>query len=78
MCALLDVQLQLRSNDASRLFERSKQLLQSILPFETADEPFDDPILFRRIGSNELLRQTIMPTGLPKPATLEGEAVIAS
>ena len=38
---------------------------------------FDDPILFRRIRCDELLRQPIVPTGLPEPPTLEDQAVIA-
>ena len=77
MRALLVVPLHPVSDDASCLVKRLERLLPDALFFETAEEPFDDPILFRRIRCDELLRQPIVPTGLPEPPTLEDQAVIA-
>ena len=78
MPALLVVPLHPLSNDASRVLKRLKHVLPGTFFFETAEEPFNDPILSRRIRSNELLHQTIIAIGLPKPLTLEDQAVIAS
>ena len=77
MRALLVVPLHPVPDDASCLVKRLERLLPDALFFETAEEPFDDPILFRRIRCDELLRQPIIPTGLAKPPTLEDEAVVA-
>lgn len=43
------------SNGPPRLVKRLERMLPDTLFFETSKEPFDDPVLFRRIGCNELL-----------------------
>ena len=54
MRALLVVPLHPVPDDASCLVKRLERLLPDALFFETAEEPFDDPILFRRIRRDEL------------------------
>ncbi len=49
------VPVDLVSNDPPRLVKRLERMLPDTLFFETSKEPFDDPVLFRRIGCNELL-----------------------
>jgi hypothetical protein len=43
----------------------------------TPKKLLDHPILFRRIGRDELLLQAIVATGVPGPPTLEDQAVVA-
>lgn len=78
MRALLVVPLHPRPNDAPRLLECPKYVLLDALLLQTAEEPLDDPILFRCIRRDELLLQPIVPTGVPKPPTLKDQAVIAA
>ena len=76
MRVLLVVPLHPVPNDPPRVVERLKHVLPDTLFFETPEEPFDDPILFRRIGRDELLLEAIVPAGLPKAATLKDQAVV--
>lgn len=64
------------SNDTSRVRERPKHVLPDAFFLETAEEPFNDPSLFRRIRRDELLLQPIISTGLPKPPTLEDQSIV--
>ena len=66
------------SNDPPRLLKRLERVLPDALFFETPKKPFNHPILFRRIGRDELLLQPIVSTGLAKPTTLEHQPVIAA
>lgn len=43
------------------------------LLFETLKEPFNDAVLFRRGGRDELLLQPIIVTSLPEPVTLKDQ-----
>lgn len=65
-------------NDPPRLFESLKHVLPDTLFFETPKEPLDDPILRRRIGGDELLLESIIPTGLPKSPTLEVQPIVTA
>ena len=65
------------SNDAARVVERLKHVLPDTVFFETAEEPFDNPILFRRIGRDELLLQPIVPTRLPEALALKDQPIVA-
>lgn len=47
-----------------------KVMLPDAFLFETAEEPFDGVVLFRRIRRDEFLRQTIVAKGRPEPAAL--------
>ena len=50
-------------DDPSRFVERLKDVLPDTLFFETAKEPFNDPVLFRRIGE-------LPPFVTPRPTKL--------
>jgi hypothetical protein len=63
-------------NDPPCLLKCLKDVLPDTLFFETPKEPFDDPILFRRIRRDELLCQPIIPTGLPKATTLKDQPIV--
>ena len=65
-------------NDPPRLLERLKPMLSDTFLFETPKEPFNDPILFRRIRRDELLLQPIVSTGLSKSPTLEDQPIVAA
>src|SRR5262245_62575692 len=51
-----------------------REVLEDVLPdtlfLETAEEALDDPVLFRRVGRDELLAHAIVPTGRPEAPTL--------
>jgi hypothetical protein len=64
-------------DDLSRLVESLKHLLSDALFFETPKEPFNDPVLFRRIGRDECLLQPMIPTRLSELTTLEDQAIVA-
>jgi hypothetical protein len=53
-------------------------MLPDTLFFETPKKPLNDPVLFRRIGRNELLLQTVVSTRLAKSATLKDQAIVAT
>ena len=58
------------------LRKAGKPVLPHALLLEAAEEPLDDPILLRRVGRDELLMQSVVATGCPKPPTLEDKPVI--
>ena len=64
-------------NDPPRLLKRLERVLPDALLLQTPKEPFNDPVLFRRIGRNEFLVQAIVATGLPKPPTLKDQPIVA-
>ncbi len=78
MRALFVVPPQPVSNDPPRLLKRLKAMLPDTFLFEAPKEPFDDPILFRRVRRDELLLQPIVPTDLPKPTALNDQAIVAA
>ena len=78
MRALFVVAPQPVSNDPPRLLKHLERVLPDIFLFETPKEPFDDPILFRRVWRDELLLQPIVPTGLPEPMALKDQAIVAA
>jgi hypothetical protein len=78
MRALVVVPLDPVPNDLPRLLKRLERVLPDTLLFQTPKEPFDQPILLRRIGRNELLLQPIVSTGLPKLTTLEDQPIVAA
>lgn len=78
MGPFLVVPVQPVPNDSSRLLERLERVLPDTLLLQASKEPLNDPILFRRIGRDELLLQPIVSTGLAKSATLENQPVIAA
>ena len=65
-------------NDPPRLLKRLERVLPDTLVFQTSKEPLNHPILFERIGRDQLLLQPIASTGLAKSATLENQPVIAA
>ena len=78
MRALFVVPPQPVPNDPPRLLERLKPMLPDTFLFETPKEPFNDPILFRRIRRDELLLQPIVSTGLSKSPTLDDQPIVAA
>src|SRR5438105_12295680 len=65
-------------NDPPRLLERLKLVLPDTLFFETPKEPFDDPVLLRRVRGDELLRQPIVSAGLAESPTLKDQPIVAA
>ena len=61
---------------------RASSSLKYMLPdtffFETAKEPLDQDVLFRRIGRDEFLPYLIVPPGLPKAPALKDQSIIAA
>jgi len=78
MRPLLVVPLQPVPNDSSGLLEGLKHVLPNTLFFETAKEPFDHPVLLRRVGRDEFLLEAIVSTGLSKSTALEDQPIVAS
>lgn len=78
MRALFVVPPQPVSNDPPRLLKRLERVLPDTFLFETPKEPFDNPILFRRVRRDELLLQPIVPTGLSQSPTLEDQPIVAA
>jgi hypothetical protein len=66
------------SDRSLRLSEVVKAMLPDTLLLQTAEESLDDPVLLRRIGRDELLRQPIVPTSSPESPALEDQPVVAS
>lgn len=64
--------------DPPRLLKGLERVLPNTLLFQTPKEPFDHPVLRRRVGRNELLLQAIAATRLPEPPTPEDQTVVAS
>src|SRR5262249_27889949 len=48
------------------------------LLFYAAEEPLDDPVLLRRVGSDELLGEPIVPARRPKPPALIDQAIVGA
>lgn len=78
MRPLLVVPLHPVPNDPSGLLECLKHVLPDTLFFETAKEPFNHPVLLRRVGRDEFLLQSIVATGLSKSTALKDQPVVAS
>jgi hypothetical protein len=76
MGTLLVVPLQPVPNDSPRILEIREQVLPDTLFLETAEEPFKEPILFRRAGRDELLLQALLAIGLPKAEILKDEPIV--
>ena len=59
-----------------------RKILKLMLPhaflFETAEEPFDDAILFRCVRRDEFLRKPIIATGSPEPAALKDQPIVTT
>jgi hypothetical protein len=66
------------ANDSPGVLKCLKRVLPDTFLLETAKEPFDDPVLFWRIGRDEFLLQPIVSTGLAKSAFLENQPVITA
>ena len=78
MRAFLVVPLEPLPNDPSRLLKCLERMLPHTFLLETPKEPLDDPVLFGRIGRDELLLELIVATGLTEPTTLKDEAIVAA
>jgi hypothetical protein len=76
MRALLIVPAHPCMNSLPGFLEAAKSRLPDALLFETPKEPFNEPILLRRVRGNKLLRQTIISTGLAKAAALKNQPVV--
>ena len=61
-----------------RLNEIFETMLPDTLLFQAAKESLNDPVLFGRIGSDELLCQSIIPAGRSEPPALEDQPVVTS
>ncbi len=72
------VPLQPVPDDPTRLLKCLERMLPDTLFFQPPKEPFDHPVLLQCIRRNELLLQTVVPTGLPKPATLENQPIVTA
>ena len=57
--------------------EIPEDVLPDALFVEAAEEPLDEPVRLRRVGREELLAQSIVPTGRPESATLVDHAIVA-
>lgn len=53
-------------------------MLPDTLFFEASKEPFDHPILLRRIRRDEFLLELVVATGLPKQPTLEDQPIVTA
>src|SRR5574337_241344 len=78
MRPLLVVPLHPVPNDPSGRLECLKHVLPDTLFFETAKEPFNNPVLLRRVGRDEFLLQPIVSTSLPKALALEDQPIVAA
>jgi hypothetical protein len=78
MGPLMVVPLQPVPNDPARFLKRLKRVLPDTLLLETPKESLNDSILLRRVGRDELLLQSVVATGLPKPTTLKDQAIVAA
>lgn len=65
------------ADNAPCVLEGLKRMLPDALFFETPKKPLDDAVLFRGIGCNEFLLQSIIAAGLSKPPTLKDQAIVA-
>jgi hypothetical protein len=66
MWTLVVAPLNLVTNDQLRLIKCLERVLPDTLFLEISKEPFNDPVLMRCVGCNELLLQPIVTTGLPE------------
>lgn len=66
------------ANCPTRLLNCLERVLPDTLFFQTPKGPFDHPGLLRCIRRNELLLQTVVPTGLPKPAALANQSIVTA
>ena len=78
MRAIVVVPLHPVPDDSPRFLKRLERVLPDALFFETAKEPFDDPVLLRRVRGHECVVQPIVPTRLPKLTALEDQAVVTA
>ena len=59
-------------------YERVELVLPHTLLLQRAKPALDQPILFRCIRRNKLLRQPIKPAGIVKPPTLKDQAIVTA
>ena len=71
MGAFFVVPLPPRLNSPVRLVKTGKAVLPDTFLFETPKEPFNQPVLFGRIGCDKFLLEPVGPTGLTEPLTLK-------
>jgi len=64
-------------DDLSGMLVAGEDVLPDALLLEAPEEPFDHPVLLRRVRGDELLRQAVGPARRPEAPTLEDEPVVA-
>lgn len=75
MAALVVVPLAPVPNDPPPPLKGLDRALPDTLLFQAPKEPFDHAVLLRRVRRDELLLQAVLQTRMPKPPTLEDEAI---
>lgn len=66
------------SDDLLCLLKGPGVLLTDTLHLQASKGVFDDTVLLRSAGRDELLSQPVVQTGLAEPPTLQDQAVVAS
>ena len=66
------------SNGSAGFGEVAEVVLPNTLLLETAKEALHEPVLLRRLGSHELLAQTVVVAGGAKAPALEDQAIVAA
>ena len=65
-------------NSYTSFSEVAEIVLPDTLLFEATKEPFDNAVLFRRVGSNKLLAQPVIATCSAKSPALENQSVVGT
>src|SRR5271165_440277 len=66
------------SNGGTRRGEGAEVMLPDTLLFETAEEAFDETVLFRGVGGDELLTQAVIAASGTKTPALKDQAIVAT
>ena len=65
-------------NSSASFGEAAEVVQPDTFFFETTEEALDEPVLLRRVGSDELLTKPVIAASGAKAPALEDESVIAS
>ena len=57
---------------APSLGEAAELMLPRTLFLQRSEEPFDEPVLLRRVGRHELLGESVVTAGCTEPPASEG------
>src|SRR4029434_8012531 len=76
--ALLVVPTDPRAQLSPGVLEADEAVLPDALLFQAAEEALDHPVLLRRVGRDELLREPIVTTRRPKAPALIDQPVVGA